>query len=109
MSASVLGCHRFLFRSFVMLCAALLPSVALAQTPSPKKPAPAEAKVKIRAITAFVNLDRTQYQIQIADAVKMLKRARTIFESRGFQVETIRIATQPFPEYIQGLSNEQAL
>jgi hypothetical protein len=65
--------------------------------------------VKIRAITAFVNLDRTQYQIQITDAVKMLKRARTIFESRGFPVQTIRIATQPFPEYIQGLSNEQAL
>lgn len=109
MSAPVLGCHRFLFRSFVVLCAALLPPLALPQTPSPKKPAPAETKVKIRAITAFVNLDRTQYQIQIADAVKMLKRAKTIFESRGFPVETIRIATQPFPEYIQGLSTEQAL
>jgi uncharacterized protein (UPF0210 family) len=77
-----------------------------------KKPAgqPAgQSPIKIRAITAFVNLDRTQYQIQITDALKMLKRARTIMESRGFPVETIRIATQPFPEYIQGLSNEQAL
>jgi uncharacterized protein (UPF0210 family) len=80
----------------------------LGQAPSQKKPA-GQSKVKIRAITAFVNLDRTQYQIQITDAVKMLKRARTIFESRGFPVQTIRIATQPFPEYIQGLSNEQAL
>src|SRR5580693_3789603 len=68
-----------------------------------------QSPIKIRAVTACVNLDRTQYRIQITDAVKMLKRARTIFESRGFPVETIRIATQPFPEYIKGLSNEQAL
>lgn len=68
-----------------------------------------EKKQKIRAITAFVNLDRSQYLLQIADAVKMLKYARTVFESRGFEVQTIRIATQPFPEYIQGLSPDQAL
>jgi uncharacterized protein len=68
-----------------------------------------EAKQKIRAITAFVLLDRTQYQQQIADAVKMLNRARTIFESRGFEVQTIRIATQPFPEYTKGLTDAQAV
>ncbi len=67
------------------------------------------AKPKVRAITAFINLDRTQYQPQIADAVKMLKYARTVYESRGFEVQTIRISTQPFPEYIKGLTTEQAL
>jgi uncharacterized protein (UPF0210 family) len=67
------------------------------------------AKPKIRAITAFVNLDRMQYQPQIADAVKMLKYARTVFESRGFEVQTIRISTQPFSQYTKGLTNEQAL
>jgi len=66
-------------------------------------------KPKIRAITAFVNLDRTQYQPQIDDAVKMLKYARTVYESRGFEVQTIRIATQPFPEYTKGLSRAEAL
>lgn len=66
-------------------------------------------KPKIRAITAFINLDRTQYQPQIAAAVKMLKYARTVFESRGFEVQTIRISTQPFPEYTKGLTTEQAL
>jgi uncharacterized protein len=74
--------------------------------------APAKAdpdKPKIRAITAFLNLDRTQYQPQIADAMKMLKYARTVYESRGFEVQTIRIATQPFPEYTKGLTTEQAL
>jgi hypothetical protein len=39
----------------------------------------------------------------------MLKRARTTFESRDYEVETIRISTQPFAEYTKGLSNEQAL
>src|SRR5436853_5266562 len=74
-----------------------------------QKTAPAEEKPKIRAITAFINLDRAQYQEQVADALKMLKRGQTILESRGYQVQTIRIATQPFPEYTQGLTAEQTV
>jgi uncharacterized protein (UPF0210 family) len=70
--------------------------------------APAD-RPKIRAITAFINLDRAQYQQQVADALKMLRRAQTTFESRGYQVQTIRIATQPFPEYTKGLTKEQAI
>jgi len=67
------------------------------------------ANPKIRAITAFINLDRAQYKEQVADALKMLRRAQTTFESRGYQVQTIRIATQPFPEYTKGLTKEQAV
>lgn len=74
-----------------------------------QKTPPLPERPKIRAITAFINLDRTQYKEQVADALKMLKRAQTIFESRGYQVQTIRIATQPFPEYTKGLTNEQAV
>ena len=81
----------------------LITGIAQAQ----EKTAPAE-KPKIRAITAFINLDRTQYQEQVADALKMLKYARTVFESRGYEVQTIRIATQPFPQYTKGLTTEQA-
>jgi len=66
-------------------------------------------KPKVRAITVFINLDRAQYQQEVADALKALKYARTVFESRDFEVETIRIATQPFPEYTKGLSTEQAV
>jgi uncharacterized protein len=73
-----------------------------------EKTAPPE-KPKVRAITAFINLDRAQYQEQVADAVKMLKYARTVYESRGYQVQTIRIATQPFPQYTKGLTTEQAV
>lgn len=107
MTASAFSAVRS--RTFrVAVCILLLaPFAALAQARQNKASAP--PRPKIRAITAFVNLDRTQYVVQIADAVKMLKYARTVFESRGFDVQTIRIATQPFPEYIEGLSNEQAL
>jgi uncharacterized protein len=47
--------------------------------------------------------------VQVVDALKMLRRAQTTFESRGYQVQTIRIATQPFPEYTKGLTKDQAI
>ena len=106
MTASALLRRRWMLRTGVCLLAFSVVPGVFGQAQRKTQP---RSKVKIRTITAFVNLDRTQYQIQITDAVKMLKRARTIFESRGFPVQTIRIATQPFPEYIAGLSNEQAL
>jgi uncharacterized protein (UPF0210 family) len=97
-----LGTTRF----FLILCAFFIfNSPSQAQRKAPPDP----ARPKIRAITAFINLDRAQYQQQIADAMTMLKRARTIFESRDYEVETIRISTQPFAEYTKGLTSEQAL
>ncbi|HUE44391.1 MAG TPA: DUF711 family protein [Candidatus Sulfotelmatobacter sp.] len=75
------------------------------RTPPPQDP----AKPKIRAITAFVSLDRSKYQQQVADAMKTLKYARTVLESRGYVVQTVRIATQPFSEYTKGLSTEQTV
>src|ERR1700694_1577944 len=95
------------FRFSVLSCAALILSAPSSH--AQRKAPPDPAKPKIRAITAFLTLDRTQYQPQIADAVKMLKYARTVFESRGFEVQTIRISTQPFPEYTKGLTTEQTL
>jgi len=74
-----------------------------------KPPVTPPDKAKIRAITAFIILDRDQYKEQVADAVKMLKYARTVFESRGYEVQTIRIATQPFPQYTEGLTRAQAV
>jgi uncharacterized protein (UPF0210 family) len=90
---------------FSMLLLFSLTSAAVAQ----QKAAAPDAKPKIRAITAFINLDRAQYKEQVADALTLLKRARTTLESRGYQVQTIRIATQPFPEYTKGLTTQQAV
>lgn len=89
----------------VALCALLLAIV----NPAAQKNASTSPKAKIRAITAFVRVERGRYQIQMAEAVKFLKIAQTTFESRGFTVQTLRIATQPFPEYTQGMSREEAL
>jgi uncharacterized protein len=90
-------------------CTCILLFLCLTDLALAQQKAAAPEKPKIRAITAFINLDRTQYQQQVADALTMLKRARTIMESRGYQVQTIRIATQPFPEYTKGLTTQQAV
>jgi hypothetical protein len=63
----------------------------------------------VRAITAFVRLDRAHYQEQIQDTLKFLREAKAAYEKSGYEVETIRITTQPFPEYTRGLPDEQVL
>lgn len=83
----------------------LLLATAGAQNPSPS------SRPKIRTVTAFVrlNTDRQSYRAQVEDALKMLRAARAEFAQAGYEVETIRITTQPFPEYTRGISAEQAL
>src|SRR5205085_10062355 len=71
--------------------------------------APAPAKPKVRAITAFIAIDRSNYQQRVDDAVAMLKRAKAAFEKEGYEVQTVRITTQPFPDYVRGLSRADAL
>src|SRR5205807_1999181 len=85
------------------------PATAQQKTPPAKSAASAAVKPKIRTITAFINLDPVQYQQQVAETLEMLRRAKTIFESRGYEVETIRIATQPFPEYTKGMTTQQVV
>jgi uncharacterized protein (UPF0210 family) len=64
---------------------------------------------KIRAITAFVRLERGSYREQVASAVRMLRVAREEYIGAGYEVETIRIATQPFPQITRGLTAAQSL
>ena len=59
---------------------------------------------KIRAVTAFIRLDRAGYESQIQETLKFLRAAKTAFEKTGYEVEAIRITTQPFLEYTQGMS-----
>jgi uncharacterized protein (UPF0210 family) len=70
--------------------------------------ASAGVKPKVRAITAFVALDRARYQAQIQDTLKMLGSARRVVEHAGYQVEGVRITTQPFAEYTRGLSRDDS-
>src|ERR1700744_1520984 len=75
----------------------------------PANAAPDSAKPKVRAITAFVRLDSENYQHQLADALIVLPKTKSEFESRGYVVETIRFTTQPLAELTSGLSEAQAL
>ena len=69
----------------------------------------AGTKPKVRAVTAFVAIDQKQYSSQLEDAVRFLNTAREAYRNAGFEVESIRIATQPFPQYTRGLSHDAAL
>jgi uncharacterized protein (UPF0210 family) len=80
-----------------------------AQEQPAQQPAAGPEKSKIRAITFFLNIDHADYPAQIADAYKSLRFAQTIFESRGYTVQNLQIATQPFPEYTRDLSAAQTL
>ena len=72
-------------------------------------PAFCQTKPKVRAITAFVRLDRAQYQQQVRDTLAFLRRAKGAFERGGYEVEGVRITTQPFPELVRGMSHDDAL
>lgn len=64
---------------------------------------------KVRAITAFVRLDRATTDAQIADALRLLRETRSDLQKQGYETQTLRIVTQPLPELVAGLSEAQAL
>jgi uncharacterized protein (UPF0210 family) len=69
----------------------------------------ASLKPKVRAITAFVRLDRASWEKQIAEALAVLRKTQKEFELAGYQVESLRITTQPVGELIAGLSEDDAV
>jgi hypothetical protein len=95
-----------IYRRWVKLfsCSLLLAvaSVAMAQGPNYSKP-------KVRAITGFVRLDRAHYAEQVSAALSVLRTASDEFKSQGYEVETVRIVTQPLGELVAGLSDDAAL
>ena len=68
-----------------------------------------ERKPRIRTITAFVRIDSSQYRQQIEEAVTVLRQGKAAFEKGGYEVQTIRITTQPFTQYVGGRSTAEAL
>lgn len=59
---------------------------------------------RIRTITAGVNLKSTSDLEAIEAAVRFLGRAKMVFENSGYEVQTVRLATQPLAEYLGDLS-----
>jgi uncharacterized protein len=64
---------------------------------------------KVRAITAFVTLERSSYARQIAATLAVLRAAQRDFEQQGYTVESVRITTQPLAELLRGQSDAEAL
>ena len=82
---------------------------ATAAVASPASQAPPYTKPKVRAITGFLRLDRSTYAQQISEALSVLRAAKAEFEKQGYQVETLRVVTQPLGELVSGLSDAEAL
>src|SRR5579884_4174947 len=68
-----------------------------------------DSKPNVRAITAFVTIDRNSYRSQLTSAVQFLNHVRDAVNAAGYDVATIRISTQPFPEFMRGLNRADAL
>jgi uncharacterized protein (UPF0210 family) len=69
----------------------------------------ADSRPKVRAITAFINIDAKSYEAQYADTMRFLDAAREQYRAAGWDVEGVRIVTQPFPQYIRGMQPDAAL
>ena len=75
---------------------------ATAQAESPTLP-------KVRAITTFVRLEHGSYQQEIGGALSVLRDVKAQFEKQGYEVQTLRIVTQPLAELVAGESEPEAL
>ena len=90
------------------LCLAVVLGVSVQLTAQTHAPAQS-SNPKVRAITAFVRLDPANYQKQIDDAISVLDKAKAAFGASGYEVETIRITTQPLGELVVGMPEDKAL
>lgn len=64
---------------------------------------------KVRAITGFVRLNPQTLEKQVTDALAVLLKVKAGFEASGYEVESIRLTTQPLAELVSGMSEDQAL
>ena len=92
---------RFAFAVFLVVSMQLAAQTSSTSTSS--------SNPKVRAITGFVRLGTETYQKEIADALVVLRRVKAEFESSGYEVETVRLTTQPLAEIVAGIPEDQAL
>jgi len=94
---------RLIQKSIGALLLAIVAMTVVAQSPAPY------TKPKVRAITGFVRLDRATYVQQIAETLSVIRAAKSEFEKQGYEIETLRIVTQPLAELVNGQSDADAL
>jgi len=69
----------------------------------------ADSRPRIRAVTAFITIDRNDYAAKVEETQKFLATAKEALNRAGFEGAGGRITTQPFPVYTKGMSREEAL
>jgi uncharacterized protein (UPF0210 family) len=69
----------------------------------------ADSRPRIRAVTAFIEIDRTNFAAKIEETQKFLAVAKDALNRAGFEGAGGRITTQPFPAYTKGMQREEAL
>jgi uncharacterized protein (UPF0210 family) len=88
----------------------LLATTALAAPAAHTADAPAAyTKPKVRAITGFVRIEPATLEQQVSETLSVLRAAKAEFEKQGYQVEGVRIVTQPLGELVKGQTETQAL
>lgn len=65
--------------------------------------------MKIRSITYFCNPQWPLDENVLHQAGKFITEARPAFERAGYEVQTVRLATVPFPNLIKPLSTSEAI
>lgn len=63
----------------------------------------------IRTITAGVTLSQDNWKEVLIEASDFLVTARQKYESRGYTVQGVRLSTNPFTDYTDGLSVEETV
>src|SRR5215831_6915813 len=69
----------------------------------------AEVRPRIRAVTAFIEIDPSNYASRIQEAQQFLATAKEALNKAGFEGAGGRITTQPFPQYTKGMKTEDAV
>lgn len=99
---SRLPCVGFFLSFTISSCLAQQPSFADGQASHSDYP-------PIRAVTAFVRVEKGTSIARIDEAAEFLSAAQTAFHQAGFAGAAGRVTTQPFPQYIKGLQQDDAI
>lgn len=65
--------------------------------------------MKIRTITTGISLQSSKEKERISQAAEFNQTAKSELEQQGYQVQTTRIATNSWGEYLQGLSTGEII
>lgn len=65
--------------------------------------------MKIRSITGFLTPKRELTGAQIAPLAKLAEEAKAAFTSAGYEVQTTRLATSPFAQWIKPLTQSRVV